>query len=60
MYLVLSATAGYFFMNFQQTFDTKRYYEAFCAILGEQGIPYEQLECDSYLNPEVEFGKEQR
>ena len=60
MNIVLSATAGFFYVNFLQTFESDAYYRAFCEILGEEGIAFDQLESDSYLNPKVEFGKEQR
>lgn len=58
--VVLSETAGYFYINFNQTFDSDRYYAAFLKKLAELGIAYEALPRDSYLNPEVELPAEQR
>ena len=51
----MSETAGYFHINVNQTYESDRYYEAFCAILDEQGIPYEKLPRDTYLNPAIEL-----
>ena len=58
--VLMSETAGFFHINFNQTYDTDRYYEAFCAVLDEQGIPYEKLPRDTYLNPAVDMPQEQR
>jgi hypothetical protein len=60
MFVVLSETAGYFHINFTQTFEADRYYLSTLKVLDELGIPYEKGECDSYLNPEVILPKEQR
>lgn len=53
--ILMSETAGYFHINVNQTYESDRYYEAFCAILDEQGIPYEKLPRDTYLNPAIEL-----
>ena len=58
--ILLSETAGFFHINFNQTFETKQYFDAFLKVLDEQKIPYESLPGDTYLNPEVELPKEQR
>ena len=58
--VLMSETAGYFHVNFNQTYDTDRYYNAFCAVLDEQGIPYEKLPRDTYLNPAVDMPQKQR
>ena len=58
--VLMSETAGHFHINFNQTFESDRYFKAFCAILDEQGIPYEVLERDSYLNPKIEMPQEQK
>ncbi len=58
--ILLSSTAGYFHINFTQTYESDRYYQAFCAVLDEQGIPYEKLPFDTYLNPAVELPAEQK
>jgi hypothetical protein len=60
LFVVLSETAGYFHINFNQTFDSKRYFNSFLKSLEELKIPYETLPEDTYLNPEVELPKEQR
>ena len=59
MFVVLSETAGYFHLSFNQTFKSKRYYEAFLKSLDGLAIPYETLPADTYLNPEVELPPEQ-
>ena len=59
MFVMLSETAGYFHINFNQTFKSKRYYEAFLKSLDGLDIPYETLPSDTYLNPEVELPPEQ-
>jgi hypothetical protein len=56
----ISETAGYFFINFNQTFDSPLYYNTFIRILESEHIPYEKLEKDTYLNPQVELPPEQR
>lgn len=60
MYAVISETAGYFHINFNQTFDSRRYFNAFLKGLDELQIPYEALPGDTYLNPVVELPQEQR
>ena len=55
--ILMSETAGHFHVNFTQTYETDRYYQAFCSILDEEGIPYEKLERDTYLNPAIEMPK---
>lgn len=60
MSVVLSETAGYFHINFNQTFGESRYYDGFLKMLDEIGIPYDKLPADTYLNPEVELPEEQR
>ena len=57
--VVLSETAGAFHINFNQTFESDRYYAAFLKKLEELGIPFETLPRGSYLNPEVELPREQ-
>ena len=59
-FVLMSETAGYFHTNITHTFPSDRYYQAFCAVLDELGIPYEKLPCDTYLNPVVELPAEQR
>ncbi|MER2150560.1 MAG: hypothetical protein ABS900_03005 [Candidatus Limivicinus sp.] len=59
MFVVLSETAGYFHINFNQTFESKRYFNAFLKGLDELQIPYETLPGDTYLNPVVELPQEQ-
>ena len=59
-FVLMSETAGYFHTNITHTFPSDRYYQAFCAVLDELGIPYEKLPCDTYLNPVVELPLEQR
>lgn len=58
--IVLSETAGYFHINFNQTFETPRYYEAFLKGLDELNIHYDKMPADTYLNPEIELPPEQR
>ena len=53
-FVLTSATAGYFHVSLSQTFASDRYYKALCAVLDEQGLPYEQLPRETYLNPVVE------
>lgn len=60
LFVVMSETAGYFHLNLTQTFESDRYYRAFCAVLDEEGIPYEKLPRGTYLNPEVELPAEQK
>ena len=60
MSLMLSETAGFFHISFNQTFESRRYFEAFLGSLDAQGIPYETLPADTFLNPEVELPREQR
>jgi hypothetical protein len=60
LFVVLSETAGYFHINFNQTFESKRYFNSFLKSLDELGIPYETLPGDTFLNPEVELPGEQR
>jgi hypothetical protein len=60
MFVVMSETAGYFHINFNQTFASDSYYKGFLGILDDCGIPYETLEKDTYLNPQVELPKEQK
>jgi hypothetical protein len=57
---MLSETAGSFHISFNQTFESKRYYNSFLKRLDELGIPYETLPGDTFLNPEVELPQEQR
>ena len=59
VFVVLSETAGYFHINFNQTFDSSDYYDGFIRCLEEENIPYEKLEGDTFLNPEVELPKKQ-
>ncbi|MBR5108844.1 MAG: hypothetical protein IK099_01515 [Clostridia bacterium] len=58
-FVLMSETAGYFHINFTQTIESGRYYQAFAAILEELGIPCEKLPFASYLNPVVELPQEQ-
>lgn len=60
LFILMSETAGYFHLNFTQTFDNDRYYEAFCKVLDAEGVPYERLPFDSYLNPEMVLPQEQK
>ena len=60
LFVVLSETAGFFHINFNQTFESKQYFDSFLKSLDELKIPYEELPGDTYLNPEVELPKEQR
>ena len=60
LFLVMSETAGFFHINFNQTFETDRYYRAFLRQLDAQQIPYETLPRDSCLTPEIELPPEQR
>lgn len=59
LYVVLSETAGFFHINFNQTFESDRYYAAFLQKLDELGLPCGTLPKDSCLNPEVELPGEQ-
>ena len=59
-FVVLSETAGYFHINFNQTFDSTAYYDGFVRCLDELDIPYETLPADTFLNPEVELPGEQQ
>ena len=58
-FVLMSETAGYFHINFTQTIESDRYYQAFAAILDELGIPCEKLPFASYLNPVIELPLEQ-
>ena len=60
LFVVLSETAGYFHINFNQTFDSTVYYDGFIKCLNELNIPCEKLSPDTFLNPEVELPGEQR
>ena len=60
LFVTLSETAGYFHLNFNQTFSSTDYYDGFVRILDELNIPYEKLPGDTFLNPEVELPGEQR
>ena len=60
MFVVLSETAGYFHINFNQTFDSDCYFRNFLQVLDDNKIPYETLPRDTYLNPQVELPKEQK
>ena len=60
LFVTLSETAGYFHINFNQTFDSTDYYDGFARCLDELQIPYEKLSADTYLNPAVELPGEQR
>lgn len=59
-FVIMNATAGYFYINFTQNFNNDRYYQAFTVILDELGIPCEKLPYESFLNPEVELPPEQK
>ena len=59
-FVLMSETAGYFHTSVTHTFPSDRYYQAFCAVLDELGIPYEKQPSYSYLNPVVELPLEQR
>ena len=60
MNVLLSETAGSFHINFNQTFESDRYYTAFLKKLDELGIPFETMQKETYLNPEVDLPPEQR
>ena len=60
LFVTLSETAGYFHINFNQTFDSPVYYDGFVKALGDLNIPCEKLPGDTYLNPEVELPGEQK
>jgi len=59
-FVIMNETAGYFYINFTQNFNSDRYYLAFVTILDELGVPCEKLPYESFLNPEVELPPEQR
>lgn len=60
IFLVMTEAAGYFTVNFTQTFASDRYEKAFCAKLDELGIAYEEKPADSYLTPKLELPAEQK
>ncbi|MDO4808329.1 MAG: hypothetical protein Q4A07_13890 [Coriobacteriales bacterium] len=53
LYLIMSECAGSFLINFNQSFETDRYYRAFLRVLEEEHISYEELPAVRYLTPEV-------
>lgn len=59
-FVLMSETAGRFHINLTQSFASDRYYQAFCAVLDDEGIAYERLERGTYLNPAIERPQERR
>lgn len=53
LYLIMSECGGKFLINFNQTFETDRYYEGFLRVLEEEGISYERHPSVRYITPEV-------
>ena len=55
LFVLMSETAGHFHVNLTQSFEGDAYYQAFCEVLEEAGIPFERLPAESYMNPTVSF-----
>lgn len=53
LYLIMSECSGQFLINFNQTFETDKYYEGFIKALEEEGIAYKRLPSVRYITPEV-------